>query len=68
MTQAKMILNHLRAGRSINALQAFADFGILRLAARIKDLRNEGWPISTYSVQPKQGNAIALYRLDEPVV
>ena len=65
MTQTKLILKHLREGRSLNAIEALADYGCLRLAARINDLRNEGWPISTYTIKRGQRNDIAEYRLDE---
>jgi hypothetical protein len=42
MTQAQMILNHLYLKGSITAWEAMRDYGIMRLAARIYDLHQDG--------------------------
>ena len=34
---------------SITQLEAYADLGIMRLGARIYDLRKDGWPITSTS-------------------
>ncbi len=47
MTQTEMILNHLREHGSITALEAQQKYGIMRLSARIADLREQGYSIST---------------------
>jgi hypothetical protein len=44
-SQTAQILDHLKKGRVITPLKALHRFGCLRLAARIKDLRNDGHPI-----------------------
>jgi hypothetical protein len=44
-TQAKVILDHLLAGNRITALDALAQYGCFRLAARIHELRKEGYEI-----------------------
>jgi hypothetical protein len=47
MTEAQnlQILNYLKTGKTITPLQALQMFGCFRLAARIYDLKNKGWPI-----------------------
>lgn len=44
-TQCDLILNYMKQFRSINPLQALQDIGCFRLAARISDLREKGYPI-----------------------
>jgi hypothetical protein len=43
--QGLHILNHLKSGKTLTPLEALQMFGCLRLAARVHDLRNEGWPV-----------------------
>jgi hypothetical protein len=45
MTQAEKVLRHLRDYGSITPLTAMSDYGIMRLGARIYDLRQLGHPI-----------------------
>lgn len=45
MTQTATILAHLQAGESITPMDALRDFGCFRLAARIKDIRDEGYDV-----------------------
>ena len=47
MSQEKLILNHLKQGHSLTALDALIKFDCLRLAARIHDLR------ATYDIHSK---------------
>ena len=47
MTQTEMILNHLRQRGSITPLEAQEDYGIMRLGARIWDLKHAGHSIVT---------------------
>lgn len=42
MTQNEMIINHLREYGSITQLEALRDYGCMRLASRISDLRKTG--------------------------
>lgn len=44
-TQCERILRHLRDFGSITSLEAIAEYGILRLASRINDLRRQGYRI-----------------------
>ena len=45
MTQCDRILRHLKDHGSITQAQAMAEYGCLRLAARIADLNKRGHPI-----------------------
>lgn len=64
MNQAAEILDYLRAGRSLTAIEALSRFGCFRLAARIKDLRDAGHPIVTDTVT-QDGKQYARYSLSK---
>ena len=51
MTQHQRILDHLRSGRTITALDAFNQLGITQVASRIFELKREGHPISKRTVR-----------------
>ena len=55
MSQKVHILKRLKRGWTVTPLQALNDYDCFRLAARIYDLRNEGWPIE---VDTSMGYAI----------
>jgi len=57
--KAKRILNHLKAYGSITSMEAFEKYGITRLAARIKELRDDGYNIITHMMdgQNRYGEA-----------
>ena len=61
MTQAERILNHLRAGHSITALDALYKFNCFRLSARIHDLKKKGHPIECKTVKTSTEKAVASY-------
>lgn len=42
MTQTEKILRHLRDRGSITAIEAMEDYGIMRLASRVSDLKHSG--------------------------
>ncbi len=44
-SQKKSILDWLSKGNTITSLQALQMFGCMRLASRINDIKNEGFPI-----------------------
>lgn len=44
-TQCDKVLDYLQKFGSITQLQALQDIGCMRLASRISDLRNQGYPI-----------------------
>lgn len=47
MTQKEMILRHLEEYGKITSFEAFVEYGITRLAARIHDLRADGYKIKS---------------------
>ena len=47
MTQKEMVLTYIEQNGSIDPLRAFTDLGIMRLAARIADLKRSGHRIDT---------------------
>ena len=51
MTQTERILRHLTDYGSITSMEAMADYGIMRLASRVNDLRKAGAPIITECVE-----------------
>lgn len=50
-SQNKLILKHLKSGKSLNPLQALKEFGCFRLSARIHNLREAGHDIECNIVQ-----------------
>ena len=47
LTQCDKVLRHLRDHGYITSLEAFNEYGILRLPARIADLKKRGIPIAS---------------------
>ena len=45
MTQCDRVLRHLEDFGSITALEAMGEYGIMRLASRIADLKGQGYDI-----------------------
>ena len=71
MSQLSQILTHLLGGYTLTASDAWEMFDCQRLAARIKDLREQGYKIYTHDFEDplKGGTVVALYcmrRLDIP--
>lgn len=68
-TQCDLILNYMKQFGSINPLQALQDIGCFRLAARISDLREKGYPIVavrvTYKNRLGEDKYFHEYRLKE---
>ena len=64
MSQSREILNYLKQGNEINPLLALERFGCMRLAARISDLRAEGFGIETIVKKGHNGKVYASYRLE----
>lgn len=65
-TQIAHLKEHLRSGRSISPLEALGLYGVFRLAARIKELRNAGWAINTDIGEDRTGRTYARYALAAP--
>ena len=47
MTQCEQIIEYIRRYGSITDVEAYADFGIRRLAARVSDLKDRGYNIKS---------------------
>ena len=45
MKQTERILRHMEGCGSITSLEAMQEYGIMRLASRINDLKKAGYPI-----------------------
>ena len=67
MTQCDRILRHLNDHGSITSLEAMSEYGIMRLASRITDLKGMGYPISSERVTGKnrynETTNYSVYRL-----
>ena len=61
MTQKERILQYMKDFGSITQAQAFTDLGVYRLAARIADLRGEGYLISSEMKAGKNRYGEAVY-------
>lgn len=64
MSQCSDILAHLKRG-PITAIEALNSYGCFRLAARIKDLRDQGYDIESRDLDLPNGKTVAEYRLKE---
>lgn len=69
MTQTEKILAYMRDYGSITPLDALAEFGCMRLAARIADIRATGIPITSTmeSSKNRYGETVrySRYKLEE---
>jgi hypothetical protein len=51
MTQNQQIAKHLKAGKSLTALQALNRFGCFRLASRVRELKDQGMRIDSEKIK-----------------
>lgn len=61
-TQNEQILTYLSKGKGITPIQALNKFGCFRLAARISNLREQGYKIKTETLT-QNGKSFASYKL-----
>jgi hypothetical protein len=61
MTQKSEIFDHLKRHGTITPLQALNNYGCMRLAARIDELRGQGHRIETDLIE-RGGKRFAMYR------
>lgn len=59
LTQCERVLRHLEDFGSITSLEAMSEYGIMRLASRISDLKGQGYAIAAERTTGKN-------RYDEP--
>lgn len=68
-TQCDRILQYMRDFGSISQLEAMRDLGVMRLAARVADLKEDGHTITRKMVKKKnrygEPVSFAEYRLEE---
>jgi len=62
-TQTEKVLTHLDERGSLTALQAMDHYGIMRLAARIGELRRDGHDIASESFKTPGGATVSRYRM-----
>ena len=62
MTQAELILSHLKSGKPITPIEALGEYGVFRLGARIHDLKHAGHPIAKRMIEDRRtGKRFAEY-------
>ena len=67
-SQKKQILDYLKNGKSLTQMEALlfvssGNYGCFRLAARICELRDDGWGIKSESIKLNNGKIVSSYRL-----
>ena len=69
MKQTEKIARHLETYDSITSLEAMHEYGIMRLASRVSDLRKSGFPVRAEYIRGKnrfgEPTCYARYILDE---
>jgi len=60
MTQKERVLSHLQSNRKLSNIHAITDMKILRLAAIVHELRQDGYNIITETHKPSN---VATYEL-----
>ena len=69
LTQCERIIRHLKDYGSITSREAMLEYGIMRLASRINDLKGQGYAISSEIGKGKnrygETTHFAVYRLVE---
>ena len=63
MTQNEQIIEYLKTGASITPLEALRMFGCFRLAGRIFELKEKGWPIISERLEVEKGRRVGQYTL-----
>jgi hypothetical protein len=62
-SQAGQILRHLQSVGPLTSLDALHLFGCARLASRISDLKNKGYPIRSRFVDLPNGKRVSEYSI-----
>lgn len=65
-TKIAHLKDHLKSGKTITQLEAIGLYSLFRLAARIHDLKAQGWDITTDIKRDHNGSEYAEYRLAAP--
>ena len=66
MTEAQnlQVLNYLKTGKILTPMEALDMFGCFRLAARIYELKDKGWPIHCERKTTDSGKIVGHYSLN----
>ena len=65
MTQVEAVILHLKTVGPIDPMTALRQYGVMRLAARVQDLRDAGMRIKTIMVYAPNGKRYATYHQEE---
>lgn len=65
MSQTEAVLRWLQTHDGLTPAQAYEHLGSLRLAARVSELRAQGYPVVTETYVTAKGARVAFYRLVE---
>lgn len=63
LSQNQKVLNYLKKHDYITPLVAFAVLGVFRLAARVYDLRSQGFDIQSVTMMDDEGRPYCRYSL-----
>lgn len=68
MTQTEKILRHIEEHGSITPLEAMSEYGIMRLASRICDIKRAGYPVhkETETAKNRYGEPVRYARYTIP--
>jgi hypothetical protein len=58
-----MVLTYLKSGKTLTPLEALNMFGCFRLASRIYELKDAGWPIHCERKEMDNGKRVGHYTL-----
>lgn len=64
-SQRSRVLIHMKTFGSLTTLQRLREMGLLRLAARVHELRKVGYPILTYKACGLTNRSVAKYILQK---
>lgn len=62
-TQCAQIKEWLESGKKLTSLEALKNFGCMRLASRIHDLRDRGMDIRATRIQVSSGKYVVQYSI-----
>ncbi len=66
--QSRAVLRHLeKRGKTITPLEALGVYGIFRLAARIREIREAGHDVITHNRRYPNGKRYGEYQLNTPM-
>lgn len=63
--QNLQVLNYLKTGKILTPMEALDMFGCFRLAARIYELKDKGWPIYCERKPTDSGKIVGHYSLTQ---